>query len=173
VQVANTLSAGISIIEDIIPLTSSTGFPESGRIKIDSEIITYASVSGNNLIGCSRGQNGTTAATHTSSTAVTCATLLVTCVRTTARWTTTLLRFLALQRLGDAITADILNQEYQVTLSCFVQSMFQVEARTVSTIASITGTGWPDIQHTSLLQQAIAEMAGQVCIGVFPNQHGP
>jgi hypothetical protein len=135
---ANTLSAGISIIEDIIPLTSSTGFPESGRIKIDSEIITYASVSGNNLIGCSRGQNGTTAATHTSSTAVTCATLLVTCVGHGAL-DNDFVTFSGATTLGDAITADILNQEYQVT-ALVSTSVFQVEARTVSSISSITGT---------------------------------
>jgi hypothetical protein len=135
---ANTLSAGISIIEDIIPLTSSTGFPDSGRIKIDSEIITYASVSGNNLIGCSRGQNGTTAATHSSAAAVTCATLLVTCVGHGAL-DNDFVTFSGATTLGDAITADILNQEYQVT-ALVSTSVFQVEARTVSTISSITGT---------------------------------
>jgi hypothetical protein len=137
-QVPNTLSAGISIIEDIIPLTSSTGFPDSGRITIDSEIITYASISGNNLIGCSRGQNGTTAATHSSAAAVTCATLLVTCVGHGAL-DNDFVTFSGATTLGDAITADILNQEYQVT-ALVSTSVFQVEARTVSTISSITGT---------------------------------
>jgi hypothetical protein len=57
----------------------------------------------------------------------------------TVRWTTTLLRFLGATTLGDAITADILNQEYQVT-ALVSTSVFQIEARTVSTISSITGT---------------------------------
>ena len=75
---ANTLSADIDAVIDTIPLTSSGGFPSSGRIKIDNEIITYALVSGNNLTGCVRGVNDTVAASHSSGAAVTCATLIVT-----------------------------------------------------------------------------------------------
>ena len=41
--------------------------------------------------------------------------------------------------LGGAITADVLNQEYQVTYVIGVNS-YQIEARTVSTITSITTT---------------------------------
>jgi hypothetical protein len=94
---ANTLSAGISIIEDIIPLTSSTGFPDSGRIKIDSEIITYASVSGNNLIGCSRGQNARQPRRIVRRRRLPVQRFSLH-AWATVRWTTTLLRFLALQR---------------------------------------------------------------------------
>jgi hypothetical protein len=36
----------------------------SGFIQIDSEIISYPNVSGNQLINCARGQAGTTAAAH-------------------------------------------------------------------------------------------------------------
>jgi hypothetical protein len=161
---ANTLSAGISIIEDIIPLTSSTGFPESGRIKIDSEIITYASVSGNNLIGCSRGQNGTTAATHTSSTAVTCATIIVTCADHGAL-DNDFVAFSAATTLGDAITADILNQQYQITY-IISSSQFQIEARTVSTIASITGTGGLTPTYV-FATTSDSGNGGASCIGTF------
>ena len=52
---ANTLGADVAIIDTDITLTSSTGFPDSGRIKINDEIITYASISGNILTGCTRG----------------------------------------------------------------------------------------------------------------------
>jgi hypothetical protein len=167
---ANTLSAGISIIEDIIPLTSSTGFPDSGRIKIDSEIITYASVSGNNLIGCSRGQNGTTAATHSSAAAVTCATLLVTCVGHGAL-DNDFVTFSGATTLGDAITAAILNQEYQVT-ALVSTSVFQVEARTVSTISSITGTDGLNPTYV-FATTSDSGNGGASVIGVFQDQHGP
>jgi len=76
--IANTISAGISATDTVIPLTSSTDFPSVGVIQIDSETITYAAVSGNNLIGATRGAESTTAATHSSSAAVLCATITAT-----------------------------------------------------------------------------------------------
>jgi|DEB0MinimDraft_3_1074331.scaffolds.fasta_scaffold07629_4 hypothetical protein len=39
--------------------------PETGFVKIDDEIISYAAISGTTLQGCLRGQKGTDAATHT------------------------------------------------------------------------------------------------------------
>ena len=51
---ANTLSADVAILDTTISLTSASGFPASGRIKINDEIITYALISGNNLTGCVR-----------------------------------------------------------------------------------------------------------------------
>ncbi len=75
---ANTLAANVAIVDNNIRLTSASGFPTSGRIKINSEIITYAAISGNVLQGCLRGQSSTTAATHTSGDAVLCATITVT-----------------------------------------------------------------------------------------------
>lgn len=74
-----TLSSGISATATTIPLTSATNFPVTGGyIKIDSEEIFFSSVSGSNLVSCTRGVNGTTAATHNVSAAVSCATLTVT-----------------------------------------------------------------------------------------------
>ncbi len=58
---ANTLSAGIDAAITTVPLTSSSGFPDTGVIKVGSEVITYANISGNNLTGCVRGAQGTTA----------------------------------------------------------------------------------------------------------------
>ena len=105
---ANTLSANVAIIDTIISLTSTSGFPESGRIKINSEIITYAALSGNNLTGCVRGQNGTTAATHTSGDAVNCATIIVS-DNGHGALENDFVTFSGAVTLGDAITADILN----------------------------------------------------------------
>ena len=135
---ANTLSAGIDAVIDTIPLTSSSGFPSSGRIKIDNEIITYALVSGNNLTGCVRGVNNTVAASHSSSAAVTCATLIVTDADHGAL-ENDFVTYSGAATLGGNITADVLNQEYEVTQIINVNS-YQIEARTVSTIGSITTT---------------------------------
>ena len=135
---ANTLSAGIDAVVDTIPLASSSGFPSSGRIKIDNEIITYALVSGNNLTGCVRGVNNTVAASHSSSTAVTCATLIVTDADHGAL-ENDFVTYSGAATLGGDITADVLDQEYEVTHIINVNS-YQIEARTVSTIGSITTT---------------------------------
>ena len=135
---ANTLGANVAIVDTDITLTSSTGFPDSGRIKINDEIITYASISGNTLTGCTRGVNDTTAAAHTSGDAVNCATIIVSDTNHGAL-ENDFVSFTGAVTLGDVFTADILNQEYQVT-AVISSSTYQIEAREVSTIGSITTT---------------------------------
>jgi hypothetical protein len=134
----NELDGAISAIDTTITLSSSSGFPNSGRIKIDSEIITYASVSGNNLIGCVRGVNDTVAATHADEADVLCATLIVTNTNN-GSLENDFVTLSGAATLGGNITANILNQEYQIT-SIINSNSYQIEARTVSTIGSITTT---------------------------------
>jgi hypothetical protein len=75
----NTLSAAINATQTSIALTSTASFPSTGGIiKIDTEEIFYNQVSGSNLIGLTRGYNGTTAASHLISAAVSCSTIIVT-----------------------------------------------------------------------------------------------
>lgn len=49
-----------------IPVASTAGFPVSGRIKIDSELIDYTGTTGASFTGCTRGTVGTSAAAHLS-----------------------------------------------------------------------------------------------------------
>lgn len=136
---ATTLAANVAVGDTTISLTSATNFPTAGgRIKINSEIITYADISGNDLLGCARGQNGTTPAAHSSTDAVTCATITVTDVNHGAL-DNDFVTFSGASTLGDQITADVLNQEYQIT-AVVSTSVYQIEARVVSTIPSITTT---------------------------------
>ena len=65
-----TLSGGITATDTTITLNSTVGLPASGFIKIDSEIINYGYISGNTLNNCFRAQNNSTAAIHTTGTAV-------------------------------------------------------------------------------------------------------
>jgi hypothetical protein len=58
------LSGNISSTTTTINLTSTAGLASAGFIKIDNETISYPNVSGNQLINCARGQNGTIAAAH-------------------------------------------------------------------------------------------------------------
>jgi hypothetical protein len=137
--VANTLSGNIDAVQTVIPLTSSTSFPDSGLIQIGSEQIRYATVTGNDLEGVTRGVNGTLPASHLSGAAVDCATLIVTDVDHGAL-DNDFVTYSGAVSLGSQITAAILNQEYQI-VSIVDDDNYLIEARTVATISSITTTG--------------------------------
>ena len=68
--VTTTLAEALDASETEIDLTSSTGFDSTGKIFIENEEITYTGISTNTLTGCTRGANGTTAATHDNGTSV-------------------------------------------------------------------------------------------------------
>jgi hypothetical protein len=61
-----TLNGTINATATSITVNDATQLASGGFIKIDSEIIGYANVVGNTLTNCYRGQNGTTAASHTT-----------------------------------------------------------------------------------------------------------
>jgi hypothetical protein len=64
------LSGAITSTATTITLSSTVGLPAAGFIKVDSEIINYGYIEGNVLYNCFRAQQNTTAASHTSTTAV-------------------------------------------------------------------------------------------------------
>jgi hypothetical protein len=70
VPLNTTLNGAINSSVTSIVLTSATGFPSAGSIFIDTECITYTGISTNTLTGCTRGTNGTTAASHLTLTTV-------------------------------------------------------------------------------------------------------
>ena len=65
-----TLNGTITSTATTITLSSTVGLPASGFIKIDNETINYGYISGNTLNNCFRAQNNSTAAVHTTATAV-------------------------------------------------------------------------------------------------------
>ena len=133
---ANTLSASVAIGDTSLALTSSSGFPGAGVIKINSEIIRYASISGNSLLGLERGFDSTTEAAHSSSAAVTCATLTVTDTAHGCE-NNDFVTFSGTATLGDQITANVLNQEYQIS-SIVSDNSYLIEAREVASLNSVT-----------------------------------
>ena len=133
---ANTLSASVAIGDTSLALTSSSGFPSAGVIKINSEIIRYASISGNSLLGLERGFDSTTEAAHSSSAAVTCATLTVTDTAHGCE-NNDFVTFSGAATLGDQITANVLNQEYQIS-SIVSDNSYLIEAREVASLNSVT-----------------------------------
>jgi hypothetical protein len=67
---ATTLNGSINDSVTTITLTSSTGFSAAGTIRIGDELITYTGKSSNDLTGCTRGTNSTSAESHSSGAAV-------------------------------------------------------------------------------------------------------
>ena len=66
----STLNGNITASDTTITLSSVVGLAASGYIRLDSETIYYNYISGNTINNCFRAQNGTTAASHTTGTAV-------------------------------------------------------------------------------------------------------
>lgn len=58
-----TLSSAVDSVIATIPVASTAGFPSSGRIKIDNELIDYTGT-GAGFTGCTRGASSTTKASH-------------------------------------------------------------------------------------------------------------
>ena len=68
----STISSSINSSVTTVPVASVTGMPTvGGTITINSEQISYTGISSLNLTGCTRGVNGSTAASHTSGDTVT------------------------------------------------------------------------------------------------------
>jgi hypothetical protein len=72
--VTTTLNGGIDNIVTTITVNSASAFPASGRIDIGTELITYTSKNATQFLGCTRGANGSTAASHSTGATVTNAT---------------------------------------------------------------------------------------------------
>ena len=66
----STLNGNITASDTTITLSSIVGLAASGYIRLDSETIYYNYIDGNTINNCFRAQNGTTAASHTTGTAV-------------------------------------------------------------------------------------------------------
>lgn len=65
-----TLASTITSTATTLTLSSTVGLASSGYIKLDNETMYYGYIDGNTLNSIFRGQNNTTAAAHTASTAV-------------------------------------------------------------------------------------------------------
>lgn len=65
-----TLNGTISATDTTITVSSAYGLATAGFINIDSETIVYQNVDGNQLLNCTRAQNNTTAAPHTTGAAI-------------------------------------------------------------------------------------------------------
>lgn len=63
-----TLAQNINAEDTTISLSSVTSLPAAGFVKLGSEVISYPGVdtANNQLLNCARGQNGTTAVSHTA-----------------------------------------------------------------------------------------------------------
>ena len=65
---ATTLTSNINNVQTTVPVSAITALPDKGLVSVDSEVILYTAlqVSPPALLGCTRGFDGTAAATHAS-----------------------------------------------------------------------------------------------------------
>lgn len=61
-----TISATMTATQTTISVASTTGFPASGRIRIDNELIDYTGITAASFTGCTRGVVSTTPLAHSS-----------------------------------------------------------------------------------------------------------
>lgn len=61
-----TISAAIDATQTTISVASTTGFPATGRIRIDNELIDYTGITAASFTGCTRGVVSTTSLGHSS-----------------------------------------------------------------------------------------------------------
>jgi len=78
---ATTLNGALTATAVSITVASTSGFSPSGRVIIESEVISYAYTDSTTLYGCERGLEETTAATLATTTAVTERDIVYTCHR--------------------------------------------------------------------------------------------
>jgi len=65
-----TLNGNIQAADTTITVNNASALTTSGFINIDNETIAYQNIVGNQLQNCFRGQNGTTAASHSNNAAI-------------------------------------------------------------------------------------------------------
>ncbi len=135
---ANTLDGNINASIQSIVLNSAAGFPTGGGlILIGTEQIRYVGITSATLTSCTRGVNGTIAASHSNNDPVTCATLTVTDADGHGAVKDDFVTFSGAASLGGGIIPAVLNQEYPIT-KIVSSTVFQIEARTASAISDIT-----------------------------------
>jgi hypothetical protein len=140
-----TLTEDLDDSETSIDITSITGLPAAGAIKVNSEIITYTGISTLTLTGCTRGTNSTSAATHDSGATVT-ATLINPIATTDGSTTVTITDTTHGATSGDyvvisgatatgGITTDVLNRSEGFEITVTTANAFTI---TVPSAASST-----------------------------------
>ncbi len=63
-MLSSALTVALAAVGATVDVVSTVGFPTSGFIKIDNEIISYTGVNPLQFTGCLRGQNETIAVAH-------------------------------------------------------------------------------------------------------------
>ena len=109
----STLANSITSTDTLLTVVAGVNFADSGIVLIGTEQIFYASKNVNILQGLVRGYNGTSAAGHAAADPVKSYTITVTNV-TFGSSVNDFVTFTLAVTLGGAITAAILNKNYQI-----------------------------------------------------------
>ena len=146
-----TTAEALDASETEIDLVSVDNFKTAGVVKIDSEIITYTSISGLILQGCTRGTNSTSAATHNIGADVT--QILINPIATTDGSTTITITdaghgakvkdFVAITGAAatGGITAENLNRKAGYQITAITTDTYTVTSPTAATSTVSAGGG--------------------------------
>ena len=100
-----TLSQSIDAEDDTITVDSTDGFPSTGVLHIENELIEYGNTTGSSFTDCSRGAYSTTAAAHSSGIEVRCS------PNTNCYWDGNTLSLVITAQVGDQVATRIYNIE--------------------------------------------------------------
>ena len=146
-----TTTEALDAVETDIDVASVDGLLSAGVIKIDDEIITYTGISSLTLTGCTRGTNGTTAATHVDNSTVT--QVLIDPLATTSGSTTvTVTDESHGAETGDwvaisgataigGIPADEINDYYGYQITVLTPDTYTIQLPTAATSTAASGGG--------------------------------
>jgi hypothetical protein len=170
----STLNGAINASITTITLADTTGFPPSGKIQIDSEVIDYSAISSNTLTGCTRGASylvtgtstSTTAASHDDGAAVGCFSVKVIDSSHGAE-VGDFVVFSGAASLGGNIVANIINQEYQIE-SIIDSGTYVILAKSFSA-KTITNASYTNVASNS----SDSGNGGSSVIGKYQLNVGP
>ena len=157
------LNGAISNSATTIVVDSTTGYPASGVMAIDAELIAYTSKTGTQFNGCTRGYSGTTAASHLDNTLTYNATNYFGWGQSASQTSNTQLRLWSQSNFGE----DLLFSPRQGALYLWQPGSGSSPA--VSTRATlVSGTNVPSVMNDILVSDS-----SRIVIAFGCNDYGP
>ena len=135
----NTLNGNITADAQSLALTSAASFPPAGIVLIGTEQMYYTAVAGNQLLGITRGYNGSTAVSHASGAVVGCSTITVTDANHGAVQND-FVTYAGATGLFGGITASNINTTHQV-FSYITTGIYSINIEGVFSTSAASGGG--------------------------------
>ena len=169
---SDTLNGSINNSVTTIAVNNLTGFPASGSVLIDSELISYSGISVNDLTGCTRGIEGTIAAAHTNATIVYSANLFTGWGDSSAIGINTQLRLWSDSTFGEYLIINLRNGALYLWAPAYSGGGVLIVNRAVLLSPSSTGIYQTDADCPSISTFAMVSDASRFVISFGCNDYG-